>query len=61
MTFEMHLFALVPVVLICFAIGYLRGCKGSFERGRQAGYDEGVDAGREECIGIEKRLGNWYD
>ena len=50
----------LTMALTAFAVA-IRGCKKSFERGRKAGYDEGLAVGREETQAIERRLKNWYD
>lgn len=61
MTLEMHLFIIALIMVVtAFAVA-VRGCEKSFERGRKAGYDEGLAFGREETQAIEKRLKNWYD
>ena len=61
MTLELHLVIIaLTMALTAFAVA-VRGCNKSFERGRKAGYDEGLAAGREETQAIEQRLKNWYD
>ena len=61
MTLEMHLVIIALIMALTAYAVAIRGCKKSFERGRKAGYDEGLAAGREETQAIERRLKNWYD